>query len=130
VDPVAQRLVVVTQAYANGLISYEQHFQMDTLNDHCAQAIAVGDMPTANVACEAMYDFVDVAAGGGLNMYDLRNFEPFSSAQIQNYLNNPEAKEALNLPANSVCRATPLLDLLTCYPNKCITRHLSDVAML
>ena len=98
VDPFIQRTLAIEQAYGNGLISLEQADQLYSIKDKCHSAIAQGDILTANDVCDRMLEFINLAVGGGLDLYDIRKYGPSSSAQREKFLNTPAVREALHIP--------------------------------
>uniref|UniRef100_A0A7S0NA43 Carboxypeptidase n=1 Tax=Pyramimonas obovata TaxID=1411642 RepID=A0A7S0NA43_9CHLO len=96
-DPQEQVLTKPLQAYGFSLIDRDQLKLAQKLSETSSQKCAKGDYLGALRARSAMESLVSQS---GINLYDVRIFGDYSEDDVKTWLNQPEVKAKLNVPAD------------------------------
>lgn len=99
IDARLQMKIYIDYAFILGYLDIKQQNQMMVMYDKFCACLDKKDWKEAFTISNSIVDTVSVM-GGGFNPYDIRSTSDIPMNNVQTYMNEPQVKQALNVPAD------------------------------
>eukprot|EP01100_Stratorugosa_tubuloviscum_P000009 TRINITY_DN0_c1_g2_i1.p1 TRINITY_DN0_c1_g2~~TRINITY_DN0_c1_g2_i1.p1 ORF type:complete len:481 (+),score=225.39 TRINITY_DN0_c1_g2_i1:96-1538(+) len=95
-------------AYSTGLVDEKQLDTVNNLYAECQKVIEAEQWVPASIKCNEVNKYIEVVAGG-VNVYDIRSYEPYPFDAPGPWLNDPEVMQQLHAVKEWVSSSTTVL---------------------